>query len=84
MSTDPATATGCCPAWDRLAGVDRSQWAWQVLHQLAHSRIPFTTDGFTHLAGCAGPEAGRLITIARHHRWIVHRDGVWLGRLGGP
>jgi hypothetical protein len=84
MSTDPAAGVGCCPAWDRLADVDRAQWAWQVLHQLAHSRIPFSAERFTNLAECSGAEAGRLIAIARHYRWIVHYDGQWVGRLGGP
>jgi hypothetical protein len=68
-------ATRCCTAWDALDPAVRGIWAWQVLHQLAHSDVPFTAARFAELAREDDDVAGDLIAYARRRRWIVSVAG---------
>jgi hypothetical protein len=85
-STDQATR--CCQAWEHLPAADRDTWAWQVLHQLAHSSVPFSVAA---VAEVARANSDQLINEAQRRRWIVRiaparrgADALWRGVLNRP
>jgi hypothetical protein len=89
--TRTEAATRCCPAWDALGTMARAEWAWQVLHQLSHSDVPFSAGRFAELARVDDDTARELIAYARRRRWITRvgaarkgHDARWRGVLDRP
>jgi len=66
---------GCCPQWNNLAEhyprlvMDRS-WPLVVLHEMAHSRVPFSVRRFSLDAGLPMRIARSYIDQAREWEWI--------------
>lgn len=72
----------CCKAWDDLGGDRRARWDWQVIHQLSHSRIPFSATTFAERANVDEDRALFLIREAKRLKWLFSGDpGTWFGRL---
>lgn len=72
----------CCRDWMELPATKRDRWAWQVIHQLAHSRVTFSVRTFADLAKVPDKEAEEMVQEARRWKWVwVTAQGVWVGRL---
>lgn len=85
----------CCRPWADLDATERLHWRWQVLHQLAHSRVAFTVARFAEMARITEAEAKALVEQAHHRKWLFHASGsedptspvhrksppLWIGRL---
>lgn len=75
--------SGCCKAWDDLAAAQRAEWAWQVLHEMAHSRVPFSVRRLADLARLDLQTATQLAASGRIRKWITYTDtpGLLVGAL---
>ena len=86
-----AEPVACCVAWGRLPADKREIWCWQVLHQLAHSPVPFNRSQLIELARVTRFGAEVLIAYGHDHRWITRvtpsrkgHDALWRGVLDRP
>jgi hypothetical protein len=73
----------CCRPWEDVPATDRLLWPWQVVHQLAHSRVAFTVARLADMARIPEAEAEVLVEQAHHRKWLFHSDvpTLWVGRL---
>lgn len=71
----------CCKAWTDVGHQQRALWAWQVLHEYAHSRIPFSVATFASTARIEREEAVRLIAEGVSLKWLHLAGHTYFGRL---
>ena len=73
----------CCKAWDDVETVHRQDRAWQVLHQMSHSRVPFSLACFADLARLDEARASYVLAEGRVRKLIGFTDeaGLYVGRL---
>lgn len=70
------TKIECCRKWEDLDPADRRRMQWQVLHQLAHSRLPFSLERYAELAGVSLVDATALVGVARERSWVAPVSGT--------
>lgn len=61
----------CCRKWEDLDPDDRRRLRWQVLHQLGHSRLPFTLERYADLAHVSLVDAATLVGVAQRRSWVA-------------
>jgi hypothetical protein len=72
----------CCRSWTEQRATRRDEWPWQVVHQLAHSRVSFRLETFAELAKLPDKEAERIVREAQRLKWLWRpAKGVWVGQL---
>lgn len=74
----------CCKPWGDLPASQRNQWRWQVLHQFAHSAIPFSIGTFAERANTDDVTAQYLVHEGKERKWLRTEDaanGIYVGRL---
>jgi hypothetical protein len=72
----------CCRPWTDLGVTDRDDWAWQVLHQLSHSRNPFSAETFSGFARVDVRRGRELIESGLSMHWLYPLTRtVYVGRL---
>lgn len=82
MTSQERTVLECCAPWDHVDPARRAQWDWQVLHQLAHGRVPFTVAYFAEQARVDVARAEYLIGEGRVLKWIWQPGpGLFTGLL---
>jgi hypothetical protein len=77
------TERRCCKPWIDEPPSRRRVWAWQAVHQYAHSRVPFSVERFGTVADVDAVQASKIIAAAVNRDWItpVNADGLYVGRL---
>lgn len=71
----------CCAAWEKLERDRRLTWHWQALHELCHSRVPFSRERYSQIAHLTQRDALGLLDTAREMGWWVASGGLHLGNL---
>jgi len=71
-----SVTTECCAGWKKLDDRRRAEKAWQLLHQLAHGRIPFSPVTLAELADIDETVAADLMKQAVWMRWLYVAPGV--------
>lgn len=72
----------CCKIWSDELATRRAKWEYQALHQLSHSRVPFSRQTFQALANVPDDQVDELIHYGETMRWIRrYGDETYLGRL---
>lgn len=84
------TSAGCtCKEWRELQPESRKrEWAWQVLHRLAHSHGVFSLETFIDLATSppSAPElseskAKDMLKVAIDRHWVAPYVNNYMGSL---
>lgn len=75
----------CCKAWTDTDLERRAAWRYQAIHELGHSRVPFSLEKLAFLTNLELPEAKTLLKEAQTLKWIRYApDGhLWVGNLSG-
>lgn len=73
----------CCRHWeDGVTPEQRAQWPWQVVHEFAHSRIPFTVGTLADRARTDEDVAAALADEAQAMGWLrMLGVGLYVGAL---
>ena len=81
--TAPKRRYECCRPWDELQEDNRGAWPYQVLHELSHSRVPFSIQRYASLAKLDDGVATSMIIDGVKLKWIRYADvaGLYIGRL---
>lgn len=72
----------CCKGWAALTDRQRSEFRWQMLHELSHSRVPFSQRTAEEIARVDSRTADQMIRQAAQLRWLVEMgDQLFMGAL---
>lgn len=76
----------CCAAWQALDVAQRQTWSWQVLHQAAHNRVPFSLHWLARTAHLDKSDAEQLVKDGTDRGWVRQDGRLWVGQLdkGAP
>lgn len=71
----------CCAGWETVSAERRATWPWQALHELGHSRVPFTLAYYRELARLdTNREADKVLRGALELGLVAKVGGESTGR----
>jgi hypothetical protein len=67
----PQRPEACCYAWSEITrdSDGAPPWVWQVVHELAHGRVPFTVAQVRNMA--PGSAAAGTVVRAAERGWLA-------------
>lgn len=74
----------CCRLFTVLEPEKQKQWKYQALHELGHSRLPFTPLLLAHYARTGDRDTEELLREGSYRRWIKEEEslrGQYVGLL---
>jgi hypothetical protein len=74
----------CCRLFSVLEPERQKQWKYQALHELGHSRLPFSPELLAHHARTSDRETWELLRDGIFRRWIKESEplrGQYVGLL---